>query len=173
MYVVLPNGFNFRPIYFRPMMIQKALQIATQAHEQQRDRYGKPYLLHVIRVMQRGRSEAEQICGVLHDVVEDTDWTFEQLLAAGFPADIVDTLRCLTKGEDELYQHYIDRVKTNQLAIAVKLNDLEDNMDLRRVDVLLPKDLDRLNKYLRAYQELVEPHPKASPSSPLSKREGE
>jgi (p)ppGpp synthase/HD superfamily hydrolase len=137
-------------------MLQKAITIAIEAHKNQADRYQAPYIMHVMRVMMRGKTEAEKICGILHDVVEDTDWTFEDLQREGFPADIIESLRCLTKGEDEPYDQYIDRVKTNKLAIAVKINDLEDNMDVRRMPHMEPKDVDRFNKYLKAYQQLVQ-----------------
>jgi (p)ppGpp synthase/HD superfamily hydrolase len=111
--------------------------------------------MHVMRVMMRGKNEAEKICGILHDVVEDTQWTFEDLQREGFSADMIEALRCLTKGEEEPYDQYISRVKTNKLAIAVKINDLEDNMDVRRMPHMEPKDVDRFNKYLKAYHQLI------------------
>lgn len=136
-------------------MLQKALHIATEAHKNQVDKYNAPYIMHVMRVMMRGRNENEKICGILHDVVEDTDFTFEDLHKEGFSEEIIAALRCLTKGEQEPYDSYISRVKTNKLAIAVKLNDLEDNMDIRRLQQLEVKDVDRFNKYLKAYHQLI------------------
>jgi (p)ppGpp synthase/HD superfamily hydrolase len=137
-------------------MLQKAINIAIEAHKDQVDRYQAPYIMHVMRVMMRGKNEGEKICGILHDVVEDTHWTFDDLRKEGFPEDIIETLRCLTKGEDEPYDQYIGRVITNKLAIAVKINDLEDNMDVRRIPRMEPKDVDRFNKYIRAYQQLIQ-----------------
>lgn len=137
-------------------MLQKAITIAVEAHKNQTDRYQAPYIMHVMRVMMRGKTEDEKICGILHDVVEDTEWTFEDLKREGFSDAIIDVLRCLTKGEQEPYDDYISRVKTNKLAIAVKLNDLEDNMDVRRLPHMEPKDVDRFNKYLKAYQQLIQ-----------------
>lgn len=100
---------------------------------------------HIMRVMNHGKTEDEKIVGVLHDVVEDTDWTFEQLLSEGFPQYIIDALRCITKlSEDESYDHFIERVKTNPLAKAVKINDLTDNMDVRRYKELTDCDVARL-----------------------------
>ncbi len=94
--------------------------------------------------------------GVLHDVAEDTEWTFDALLAEGFPVYIVDALRCVTKlSDDEPYDEFIERVKTNPLAVAVKINDLTDNMDVRRYKELSDWDVKRLKKYLKAYQELT------------------
>jgi (p)ppGpp synthase/HD superfamily hydrolase len=136
-------------------MLQQAITIAIEAHKNQTDRYHAPYIMHVMRVMMRGKNEAEKICGILHDVVEDTQWTFEDLQREGFSADMIEALRCLTKGEDEPYDEYISRVKTNKLAIAVKINDLEDNMDVRRMPHMEPKDVDRFNKYLKAYHQLI------------------
>lgn len=137
-------------------MLQKAIDTAVKAHNDQLDRYNSPYIMHVMRVMMRGKNENEKICGLLHDVVEDTDWTFEDLQKEGFPEGIISAVRCLTKGEEELYDDYIARVKTNKLAIAVKLNDLEDNMDVRRMNKMEEKDVARFNKYLKAYKELIE-----------------
>ena len=127
-----------------------------QAHAGQVDKAGMPYIGHVMRVMQAGKTIDEKIVGVLHDVVEDTTWTFDALLAEGFPVHIVDALRCVTKlSDDEPYESFINRVKTNPLAVAVKINDLTDNMDIRRLQTLTDADVQRLRKYLQAYQSLI------------------
>lgn len=106
--------------------------------------------------MAAGKTTEEKIVGVLHDVVEDTDWTFERLATEGFSKDVIDALRCVTKlSENEPYNKLIARVKTNQLAVAVKLNDLSDNMDIRRLPYLSDKDIKRLKKYLKAYKQLT------------------
>jgi (p)ppGpp synthase/HD superfamily hydrolase len=93
--------------------------------------------------------------GLLHDVVEDSPTTLDDLRREGFPEYIVQAVDCLTKREGEPYDQFVDRTKTNKLAIAVKLNDLEDNMDVRRAPRLEEKDLERLNKYLKAWHQLV------------------
>lgn len=137
-------------------LLSKAINIAMQAHAGQVDKAGMPYIGHVMRVMQAGKTIDEKIVGVLHDMVEDTTWTFDALLAEGFPVHIVDALRCVTKlSDDEPYESFINRVKTNPLAVAVKINDLTDNMDLRRLQTLTDADVQRLRKYLKAYQSLV------------------
>ena len=106
--------------------------------------------------MAMGQTTEEKIVGVLHDVVEDTVWTFEQLEAEGFSADIIEALRCLTKqSASEPYDKFIARIKHNPLAVAVKLNDLTDNMDIRRLPYLSDKDIKRLKKYLKAYKQLT------------------
>ncbi len=138
-------------------MIEKAIEIALNAHKEQTDKNGQPYILHVMRVGLRGRTENEKIVGILHDVVEDSDWTFDKLAKEGFSETILSALECLTKkSEDEPYEEFIERVKKNPLAVSVKLNDLEDNMDIRRMEVVQEKDVKRLNKYLKAYKELAE-----------------
>ena len=114
-------------------ILSKAITPVLKAHEGQVDKSGMPYAGHIMRVMAAGRTMDEKIVGVLHDVIEDTIWTFDALFAEGFPMHIVDALRCVTKlTDDEPYNEFIGRVKTNPLAVAVKINDLTDNMDVRR-----------------------------------------
>jgi len=89
-------------------------------------------------------------------VIEDTDWTFERLEAEGFSQEVINALRCVTKtSENENYDEFIDRVKKNPLAASVKINDLTDNMDIRRLPYLSDKDVKRLKKYLKAYKRLT------------------
>ena len=142
---------------FLKIILDRAKEIARAAHEGQVDKAGKPYIEHPMRVMNMGKSMEEKIAGVLHDVVEDSEWTFEMLEKEGIPKDVMDALRCVTKlSEDEDYDHFIARVKTNPLAVKVKLNDLKDNMDITRLEEVTEKDLARLNKYIRAYRQLTE-----------------
>ena len=142
---------------FLKIILDRAKAIATSAHEGQVDKAGKPYIEHPMRVMNMGKTVEEKIAGVLHDVVEDSDWTFEMLEKEGIPKDVMDALRCVTKlSEDEDYDHFIARVKTNPLAVKVKLNDLKDNMDITRLGEVTEKDLTRLNKNIRAYRQLPE-----------------
>ena len=136
--------------------IERAIQIATEAHKGQFDKAGREYIGHPIRVMEMGKTEDEKIVGVLHDVIEDTDWTFERLEAEGFSQEVINALRCVTKtSENENYDDFIDRVKKNPLAASVKINDLTDNMDIRRLPYLSDKDVKRLKKYLKAYKRLT------------------
>lgn len=136
--------------------LERAIQIATEAHKGQFDKAGREYIGHPIRVMEMGKTEDEKIVGVLHDVIEDTDWTFERLEAEGFSQEVINALRCVTKtSENENYDDFIDRVKKNPLAAAVKINDLTDNMDIRRLPYLSDKDVKRLKKYLKAYKRLT------------------
>ena len=136
--------------------LQRAIEIATQAHQGQFDKSGKDYIGHPLRVMEMGSTEEEKIAGVLHDVVEDSDWTFEALEAEGFSQEIIAALKCVTKlSETENYDDFIERVKKNPLAVAVKINDLTDNMDIRCLPYLSDKDIKRLKKYLKAYKKLI------------------
>ena len=136
--------------------LQRALEIATQAHQGQFDKAGRDYIGHPLRVMEMGKTEEEKIVGVLHDVIEDTDWTFEKLAEEGFSDEVIAALRRVTKiSENENYDDFIDRVKKNPLAVAVKINDLTDNMDIRRLPYLSDKDVKRLKKYLKAYKRLT------------------
>ena len=136
--------------------LQRAIEIATQAHQGQFDKSGKDYIGHPLRVMEMGKTEEEKIVGVLHDVVEDTEWTFDALEAEGFSQEVIAALKCVTKlSENENYDDFIERVRRNPLAVAVKLNDLTDNMDIRRLPYLSDKDVKRLKKYLKAYKKLT------------------
>ncbi|TWF39111.1 hypothetical protein FHW36_106338 [Chitinophaga polysaccharea] len=138
------------------MNLSRAIAIATEAHKDQLDKYGQPYLGHVFRVMQMGRTEDEKIVGVLHDLVEDTDWTFEALEKEGLAPHLLAALYCVTKSdEDEDYDHFVDRTLQNRLACVVKLNDLTDNMDIRRMPDVKETDVARLNKYLYAYRRIA------------------
>lgn len=136
--------------------LERAIEIATEAHKGQVDKAGNEYIGHPLRVMEMGKTLEEKIVGVLHDVVEDTDWTFERLEAEGFAPEVIAALRCVTKtSENENYDDFIGRVKKNPLAAAVKINDLTDNMDIRRLPYLSDKDVKRLKKYLKAYKRLI------------------
>ncbi len=135
--------------------LERAIEIAAEAHRGQHDKAGNDYIGHPLRVMAAGRTTEEMIVGVLHDVVEDSDWTLEGLAAEGFAPGVIAALRCLTHDPKVPYDLYIDRIKGNPLAVAVKLNDLTDNMDIRRLPYLSDMDIERLKRYLRAYRRLT------------------
>jgi len=129
----------------------KAIAIAAQAHQEQHDKAGAPYILHPLRMMLRMSSETDMMAAILHDVVEDTDWTLDQLRQAGFREEVVQAVECLTHRDQETYEEFIARVSTNPIARKVKLADLEDNMDMRRLRVVTERDAERLHKYHRAW----------------------
>jgi (p)ppGpp synthase/HD superfamily hydrolase len=133
-------------------MLKKAFEIALVAHKDATDKYGSPYINHITRVMDLGATNEEKIVGILHDVVEDTPWTFELLEKEGFSNAVIEALKCVTKhSEEENYEDFTLRVSKNPLAVRVKINDLTDNMDIRRIPILTEKDLTRLMKYHKAY----------------------
>lgn len=137
-------------------LLERAIGIAVEAHRGQKDRYGAPYILHPLRVMGRLETALEKTVAILHDVVEDTNWTFEDLRRAGFSAEIVEALECVTKHKGEAYEDFVKRSAGNPLARRVKLADLEDNLDIRRMHGLTAEDAQRLEKYQRAWAVLAE-----------------
>ena len=136
--------------------LNHAINIAIKAHSNQLDRNGKPYIGHVFRVMEAGQTVEEKIVGILHDLLEDTLLNLTDLFTEGFSNEIVDAVHVLSKIENEDYDHYINRVKQNNLAVRVKLNDLTDNMDLRRLKKISDEDVVRMRKYLDAYNQLTD-----------------
>jgi len=132
-------------------MLDKAISIAAAAHSGQKDKYGSPYILHPIRLMLKVHSEEEMITAILHDVVEDTNWTLEGLEKEGFPHDIIEALDCLTRRDDETYDAYIERTASRPLARKIKLADLEDNMDLKRMKIIDSNAIERLARYHKAW----------------------
>lgn len=132
-------------------LIKKAYEICMTAHAGQTDKMGMPYHLHPGRVAARCGTDAETIVALLHDTIEDTYVTPEFLLEQGFPTEIVDGVLSVTKREGESYEDFVARTKKNPIGRIVKIHDLEDNMDIRRLDELSDESVTRLRKYLRAY----------------------
>ena len=140
-------------------LLNKAIKIAQKAHKNQTDKFGTPYIGHVMRVMNAGKTYDEKIVGVLHDVIEDCpEITLEYLLQEGFPNEIVFAIECLTKNPpDQDYTAFVKQTEKSALAVSVKINDLQDNMNLTRFNrPMTEKDMNRLNKYLTAYLYLKE-----------------
>lgn len=128
-------------------MLEKAAKLAEKAHQGQVDKGGQPYILHPGRVMEQCETETEKIVALLHDVMEDTPYTLEDLRQEGFSEEVLEALLCLTHREGEPYMAYIGRVCENPLAARVKYADLQDNMDLRRIPEPTERDFARLEKY--------------------------
>ena len=135
--------------------LEEAIRIAVEAHRGQKDRAGAPYILHPLRMMFRLQTDAERMAAVLHDVVEDTDWTLEALRERGFPDEVVTAVDHLTRREGESYEDFTRRAGQHPVARRVKIADLEDNMDVRRTGTVSEKDAERLNRYLRAWRALT------------------
>lgn len=134
--------------------LEDAIALAVSAHRGQRDKVGQPYILHSLRVMLCCDTEAARITAVLHDVVEDTPHTLTELRTLGYAEEVLQALDCLTRRAGESYEAFIQRVKGNALARRVKLADLADNMDIRRLSELSASDVERLRRYQRAWCEL-------------------
>ena len=123
--------------------------LAAKGHMGQVDKGGHPYILHPTRVMLSCKTVEEKTVAMMHDLLEDTAYTEDDLREEGFPEKIIEAVVCLTKTEGEEYADYVERICQNKLAARVKLADLKDNMDLNRLPGLTPKDFQRLEKYLR------------------------
>ncbi len=135
--------------------LEDAITLAVETHRGQVDRVDRPYILHPLRVMFRLETELEQIVGVLHDVVEDSDLTLADLRRQGYSEEIIAALDGVTRRESESYEAFVERSLAHPVSRRVKLADLEDNMDLRRLhSPLTDKDAERLNRYLRAWEKL-------------------
>lgn len=139
------------------MDLDLAIKLATEAHAGQHDKGGEPYILHPLRVMLAMKTEDERIVAVLHDVVEDTTWTCDDLYwQHGFSPDIVLAITALTRRPGEDYFDFIRRAAENPIARAVKIADVRDNLDPSRGLPDDPQALDRVEKYRRALAMLVE-----------------
>ncbi len=137
--------------------LDAALAIAIQAHAGQVDKADRPYILHPLRLMFQMETEDEMITAVLHDVVEDSDMTLDELRQAGFSEEVVTAVAAVSRQDDETYEEFIRRLRPNALATKVKLADLTDNMDIRRLKTITPKDLARIEKYHHAWVALTNP----------------
>lgn len=137
--------------------LAKAIEIATVAHKDQYDKSGNPYILHPLHLMQQLMYDKElATIAVLHDVVEDSSITLEQLHGMGFSNRVIFALTLLTHDIDITYEQYIDNMCCNYDAIRVKRKDLQHNSDITRLKGIRQKDLDRVEKYHRAFVKLGE-----------------
>jgi len=133
-------------------LIEKSLNIALRAYAGKTDKAGREYIHHPLRVMAKMKTDLEMSVALLHDVIEDSDITAEQLLAEGIPAEVVEAVLCLSKNENEDYQDFVGREKKNELAAKIKIADIEENIDILRLPSLDDYDLTRVQKYHSAWQ---------------------
>ena len=131
-------------------MVDLALSIARKAHEGQLDKAGVDYIEHPIYVASQVDTEEEKAVALLHDVIEDSLVSAEELLQAGLPETVVTAVQILTKKKEQDYQTYLETVKKNPLVRVVKLADLKHNSDLSRLSSITEKDKERLKKYKKA-----------------------
>lgn len=133
-------------------LYDKVLTLVTEKHKGQRDKARKPYMGHIARVMRECWSPEAKIVALLHDIVEDTDVDERFLRSYGVPEEIIRSVMAITKREGEDYMDFIDRVANDEMAMEVKIADLEDNMDIRRLNNLEEEDFRRLQKYHNAWK---------------------
>lgn len=129
-----------------------AISITAQAFEKVLDKGGQPYILHCLRVMNNSQGDISVKCAsVMHDLIEDTDWTFEKLTALGFSDKTIGLLHLLTHQKETSYDDYIKAISVSKDATEIKKRDLEDNSNITRIKGARKKDFDRIEKYHRAY----------------------
>ena len=131
-------------------MTKSAMKICFDAHKDQVDKSGIPYVTHPLHLAEQMPDETTTTVALLHDVVEDSDYTMEDLAAAGFPKAVTDALALLTHDESVPYMEYVAALKHDPIAKCVKLADLRHNSDLSRIDHPTDKDLARVEKYHQA-----------------------
>ena len=131
-------------------MFELALSIAKKAHEEQYDKAGVAYIKHPLFVASLVDTKEEKAVALLHDVLEDSPYTAEELILAGLPETVVTAVQVLTKKKGQDYQQYLELVKSNPIARCVKLADLKHNSDLSRLATITEKDMERFEKYKKA-----------------------
>ena len=137
-------------------MTKKALKLCYEAHKEQTDKSGIPYVFHPIHLAEQMGDEDTTVVALLHDVVEDTDYTLEDLRAMGFNQNVIEAIRLMTHAEGVPYLDYVAKIKENPIARAVKLADLAHNSDLTRLDTVDEKAMARVQKYTQAIRLLEE-----------------
>ena len=137
---------------------KKALKLCFEAHKEQKDKSGLPYVFHPFHLAEQMEDEESTVVALLHDVAEDTDHTLEDIAAMGFSRNVMEALALLTHDEAVPYMEYVKALRNNLIARRVKLADLRHNSDLSRLDADLidEKALARVNKYAEAIKRLEE-----------------
>lgn len=138
-------------------LTKKALKLSFEAHKNQVDKSGMPYVYHPFHLAEQMKTEETTIVALLHDVVEDTSYTLDMIRAIGFPERVIEALALLTHDESVPYMDYVTEIKKNPIAKAVKLADLKHNSDLSRLDVVDEKAIKRAEKYKKAMELLYSP----------------
>lgn len=138
-------------------LTSKALKLCFTAHKDQLDKSGLPYVFHPFHLAEQMTDEYTTIAALLHDVVEDTDYTFEDLAGMGFPEEVISALRLLTHAPAVPYMDYVAQIRHNPIARAVKIADLQHNSDITRLEQITPRDLERGRKYAEALRLLEAP----------------
>lgn len=137
-------------------LTKKAMKLCFEAHKEQVDKSGLPYVFHPIHVAEQMTDEITTAIALLHDVVEDTDYTLQDLIDMGFPREVTDALALLTHEDGVPYLEYVAGIKADPAARAVKLADLAHNSDSTRLDSVDEKALERIEKYRKAMEILTD-----------------
>lgn len=137
-------------------MTKKALKLCFEAHKEQLDKSGMPYVFHPFHLAEQMPDEDCTVVALLHDVIEDTEYGVEDLQALGFSDTVLTALMLMTHEDDTPYLDYVAVLKANPIARTVKLADLKHNSDFSRLSVVTDKDLQRVEKYKKAIQLLEE-----------------
>ena len=135
---------------------KKAMRLCFQAHKNQLDKSGIPYVFHPIHLAEQMQDEETTLVALLHDVVEDSDYSLEDLRAMGFGETVIEAIALMTHDEKVPYMDYVAKIKPNPIARAVKIADLKHNSDLSRLDAVDDKAMARVEKYARALRLLEE-----------------
>lgn len=133
-------------------MTKRALKLCFEAHKDQVDKSGAPYVFHPFHLAEQMSDECTTIVALLHDLVEDTNHTFDDLRSLGFSEEVITALKLLTHADGVPYMEYVTQIKSNPVAKAVKIADLKHNSDLSRLDVVDEKALKRREKYMTAIE---------------------
>ena len=133
-----------------------ALKLCFEAHKEQVDKSGMPYVFHPFHLAEQMNTEETTIVALLHDLVEDTDYTIEDLVDMGFDKSITDAIALMTHADNVAYMDYVRAIRDNPIAKTVKLADLKHNSDLTRLETVDEKALSRREKYLKAIAILQE-----------------
>ena len=133
-------------------LTKKALKLCFEAHKDQTDKTGLPYVFHPFHLAEQMTDEYTTVTALLHDVVEDTDYTLNDLQEMGYPDEVIQALSLLTHDDGSEYMDYVKRLKNNPIARAVKLTDLKHNSDLSRYDTIDNQAIKRTAKYQQAIE---------------------
>ena len=136
-------------------LTKKALKLCFEAHKDQLDKSGLPYVFHPFHLAEQMDDELSTVCALLHDVVEDTPISLNDLLSMGFPKEVIDVLKLLTHQESISYIDYIYKISENPIARKVKIADLRHNSDISRLNIIDYKTEMRLEKYKQALEILL------------------
>ena len=136
-------------------MTKKAIKLMFEKHKDQVDKSGMPYVFHPFHLAEQMDDEETTITALLHDIVEDTNTTFEDLRKLGFSDNVINALKLMTHDKNVDYFEYVKNISKNPIARKVKIKDLEHNMDTSRLDEVTDKDIERVKKYKKCHKYLL------------------